>query len=66
MKNKIDDKSIHTIDELLELLEIIIDEYSDRDSRRQIIKIIEFAKRQQQLGRTLSDVIFWIQKEMPE
>lgn len=64
MKDKVNDRGITTIDELLDILEEIIDEYSDKDTRRKIIRIIEFAERQKALGRTLVDVIWWIEKEL--
>jgi len=64
MKDKVNDKAIVSIDELLVVLEEIIDEYSDKDTRRKIIRIIEFAERQKALGRSLVDVIWWIEKEL--
>ena len=64
MKDKVNDKAIVSIDELLIVLEEIIDEYSDKDTRRKIIRIIEFAERQKALGRSLVDVIWWIEKEL--
>jgi flagellar motility protein MotE (MotC chaperone) len=56
------DKEIKNIDELLETLEEILDEYTDLYERRDIINIIEFARRQKEKGRTLVDIIWWLNR----
>lgn len=53
---------IKSIDELLQFLEEVIDEYSAVDDRRRIIVLIDFIKRQQSLGRSLNDIVWWIKK----
>lgn len=53
---------IKSIDELLQFLEEVIDEYSTVDDRRRIIVLIDFIKRQQSLGRSLNDIVWWIKK----
>lgn len=54
------DKEVKNIDELIDLLEEIIDEYTDLYVRRDIINIIKFAKRQRDNGRTLEDILYWL------
>lgn len=54
------DKEIKNIQELLDLLEEIIDEYTDLYQRRDIINIINFVKRQRDAGRTLEDIAYWL------
>lgn len=56
------DKEIKNIDELLETLEEILEEYTDLYERRDIINIIEFARRQKEKGRTLVDIIWWLNR----
>ena len=56
------DKEIKNIDELLEVLEEIIDEYTDVYMRRDIINIIRFVERQRDKGRTLTDIAYWLHK----
>ena len=56
------DKEIKNIDELLETLEEILDEYTDLYERRDIINIIEFARGQKEKGRTLVDIIWWLNR----
>ena len=54
------DKEVKNIDELIDLLEEIIDEYTDLYQRRDIINIIKFTKRQRDAGRTLEDILYWL------
>ena len=41
-------------------------ELTDIDERRPIIRIIQFCQRQHEAGRSLNDIIYWLQKEMPK
>lgn len=66
MGQKIKTESIETIDELIDVLEEVIDEYSDKDQRRAIIRIIEFAHRQKALGKDLYDIIYWIERGLAD
>tara|TARA_R100001591_G_scaffold114751_1_gene129457 strand:+ start:2794 stop:3006 length:213 start_codon:yes stop_codon:yes gene_type:complete len=60
------EKTITTIPQMLDVLEEICEEYTYIDERRPIIRVIEFVKRQQEQGKNLEDIIFWIKKGMPE
>ena len=56
------DKNIKNIEELLQFLEHVIDEYTDVYERRDIINIIKFVERQRDQGRTLNDIAYWLHK----
>ena len=57
-----EDKNINNIQELIDTLEEILDEYNDLYQRRDIINIIRFCERQRDAGRKLNDIIWWLQK----
>ena len=57
-----EDKNINNIQELIDTLEEILDEYTDLYQRRDIINIIRFCERQRDAGRKLNDIIWWLQK----
>lgn len=57
---------ITTIPQVIDVLEEICDEYTDIDERRPIIRIIQFCQRQHEAGRSLNDIVYWLQKEMPK
>jgi|TARA_R100001086_G_scaffold208051_1_gene123868 hypothetical protein len=60
------EKTITTIPQMLDVLEEICEEYTYIDERRPIIRVIEFVKRQQEQGKRLEDIIYWIKQGMPD
>jgi hypothetical protein len=60
------EKTITTIPQMLDVLEEICEEYTYIDERRPIIHVIEFVKRQQEQGKRLEDIIYWIKQGMPD
>ena len=57
------DKNIKNIEELLQFLEHVIDEYTDVYERRDIINIIKFVERQRDQGRTRNDIAYGLHKK---
>ena len=60
------DKPITTIQGVIDVLEEILEPITDIHERRPIIQVIEFCKRQQDAGRPLIDIIYWLQRELPK
>lgn len=60
------DKPITTIQGVIDVLEEILEPMTDIHERRPIIQVIEFCKRQQDAGRPLIDIIYWLQRELPK
>lgn len=60
------DKPITTIQGVIDVLEDILEPITDIHERRPIIQVIEFCKRQQDAGRPLIDIIYWLQRELPK
>ena len=60
------DKTITDIQGVIDVLEDILEPITDIHERRPIIQIIQFCQRQQDLGRGLTDIIYWLQRELPK
>lgn len=60
------DKPITTIQGVIDVLEDILEPMTDIHERRPLIQVIEFCKRQQDAGRPLIDIIYWLQRELPK
>lgn len=60
------DKPITTIQGVIDVLEEILEPMTDIHERRPLIQVIEFCKRQQDAGRPLIDIIYWLQRELPK
>jgi hypothetical protein len=59
-------KTITDIQGVIDILEDILEEITDVHERRPIIQVIQFCQRQQAAGRPLSDIIYWLQRELPK
>ncbi len=60
------DKTITDIQGVIDILEDILEGITDIHERRPIIQVIQFCQRQQDQGRPLSDIIWWLQRELPK
>ncbi len=60
------DKTITDIQGVIDILEDILEDITDIHERRPIIQVIQFCQRQQDAGRPLSDIIWWLQRELPK
>jgi len=60
------DKVITSIQGVIDILEDILEDITDIHERRPIIQVIQFCHRMQDNGKSLNDIVYWLQKELPQ
>jgi hypothetical protein len=58
--------TITDIQGVIDVLEDILEDITDIHERRPIIQVIQFCQSQQDQGRSLTDIIYWLQRELPQ